>query len=80
MERKEILNKIQSIISEVADDENVVLTEDSTPSDVDCWDSLTHFQLVIQLQQFYGIKVSMTELQSWTSVGNIINSIESKLN
>ena len=49
------------------------------PSDVDDWDSLAHFQLVVALQREFGIKFSIMEIQSWTTVGNIVNSINSKL-
>lgn len=79
MERKELLNKIQEILAEIIDNEELVLFESMAPSDVDDWDSLAHFQLVVALQREFGIKFSIMEIQSWTTVGNIVNSINSKL-
>ena len=79
MERKELLNKIQEILAEIIDHEELVLFESMAPSDVDDWDSLAHFQLVVALQREFGIKFSIMEIQSWTTVGNIVNSINSKL-
>lgn len=79
MERKELLNKIQDILAEIIDNEELVLSESTAPSDVDDWDSLAHFQLVVALQREFGIKFSIMEIQSWTTVGNIVNSINSKL-
>lgn len=79
MDNKEILLKIQEILSEIVDDESLVLTEDMGPSDVDEWNSLAHFQLVMALQNEYGVKFSIIEIQSWSTVGNIIGSITSKL-
>ena len=79
MERKELLNTIQEILAEIIDHEELVLFESMAPSDGDDWDSLAHFQLVVALQREFGIKFSIMEIQSWTTVGNIVNSINSKL-
>ena len=79
MDSKEILVKIQEILSGIIDDENLVLTEGMGPADVDEWNSLAHFQLVVALQNEYGVKFSIVEIQNWSTVGNIISSITSKL-
>lgn len=79
MNTKEILLKIQEILSEIVDDETLILTEEMGPADVDEWNSLAHFQLVVALQNEYGVKFSIVEIQSWSTVGNIINSITSKI-
>lgn len=79
MDNKEILAKVQELLAEIVDDESLVLTEDMGPADVDEWNSLAHFQLVVALQNEYGIKFSIAEIQEWSTVGKIISSITSKL-
>lgn len=79
MERSVILEKIQSILAEIVDNEELVLTESSKPADVEDWDSLAHFQLVMELQKGFGIKFTSVEIQGWTNVGDIVSSILSKL-
>lgn len=79
MERKDLLTEIQEILAEIIDNEELVLSESTSPADVDDWDSLAHFQLVVALQKKFGVKFSIMEIQSWTTVGNIVNSINSKL-
>lgn len=78
MERNEILSKIQELLAEIIDNEELVLIEASAPSDVDDWDSLAHFNLVMELQKEYGIKFTASEIQTWSCVGDIINSIVNK--
>lgn len=78
MERKVILEKIQSILAEIIDNEELVLTESSKSADVDDWDSLAHFQLVMELQKEFGIKFTSVEIQGWANVGDIIDSILNK--
>lgn len=78
MERKEILSKIQEVLADIIDNEELVLDEASFPATVEDWDSLAHFQMVMELQNEYGIKFNAAEIQAWTCVGDIINSILSK--
>lgn len=79
MERTEILQKVQELLSEIIDNEDLVLTEASSPQTVDDWDSLAHFQLVMEIQSEYGIKIGAGEIQSWKNVGDIVNTVLSKI-
>ncbi len=75
MERFDILTKIQSILADIVDNQDLVLSEESSPADVEDWDSLAHFNLVMELQQEFSIKFLSAEIQNWKNVGNIVDSI-----
>lgn len=75
MERIEILNVIQNALREVLDGEDIELSENMSPSDIEDWDSLAHFQLVMELQSVLDIKFSSQQIQSWKNVGSIIDSV-----
>ena len=76
MERQEILNKLQTVYRDVLDDEKIVLTEETTADDIEEWDSLTHVQIVAEIQKVFGVKFSAKEMLLWESVGDIIDAIE----
>lgn len=78
MERTEILSKIQKLLAEIIDNEELVIDESSSPSTVEDWDSLTHFNLIMELQKEFGIKFGAAEIQGWQNVGDIISSISAK--
>lgn len=78
MERTEILSKIQELLAEIIDNEEIVIDETSSPSTVEDWDSLTHFNLIMELQKEFGIKFGAAEIQGWQNVGDIISSISAK--
>lgn len=78
MERTEILSKIQELLAEIIDNEEIVIDESSSPSTVEDWDSLTHFNLIMELQKEFGIKFGAAEIQCWQNVGDIISSIRAK--
>lgn len=78
MKRTEILSKIQELLAEIIDNEDIVIDESSSPSTVEDWDSLTHFNLIMELQKEFGIKFGAAEIQGWQNVGDIISSISAK--
>lgn len=79
MERDQILSKVQSIICDVLDEPSIKLTEITAASDVEGWDSLTHIHLVVAIEKHFKIKFVSKEILSWQNVGEMINSIRSKL-
>jgi acyl carrier protein len=80
MDKSEILKKVNAIFIDVLDDENLVLTDKTTATDVEDWDSLNHIQLVVAIEKEFHIRFSSREIQSWSNVGEMINSISLKLN
>ena len=76
MERQEILNKLQTVYRDILDDEKIVLTEETTAEDIEEWDSITHVQIVAEIQKVFDVKFSAKEILLWESVGDIIDAIE----
>jgi len=42
-----------------------------TPENVDKWDSLNHLRLVTALEQQFGIRLSMQDIQSMQSIASL---------
>ncbi|RHJ47595.1 acyl carrier protein [Bacteroides sp. AM10-21B] len=79
MEKNEILNTLQNIFRDVFDNEDIEITVDTVAEDIEEWDSLSHIQLIKEMEKMFGIKLTAREIMSWDNVGEIINSIHSKL-
>ncbi len=78
MKREEILSEVQDIFRDILDEEELVLKDETTASDVDGWDSLTHIQLVVAVEKHFKFKFTSKEILSWKNVGEMIDSIQSK--
>ena len=50
-----------------------------TSNDVDNWDSLTHMLMITKVEEVFGIKFKLKELNKLKMVGDLINTVESKL-
>lgn len=79
MNREEIVDHVSQVFADTLDEENIKLTESTTADDVEGWDSLTHVQLVVAVEKKFKIRFSAKEIQSWKNVGEMIDSISSKL-
>lgn len=79
MEKNEILAKLQTLFRDVFDNENIFITEETVAEDIDEWDSLAHIQLVKEMEKAFDVKITAKELMSWDNVGEMVDSIISKL-
>lgn len=79
MTREEIVSKLTVIFHEVFNDNAIVLNDGMTASDVDSWDSLTHMLMITKVEEDFGIKFKLRELNKLKQVGDLISVIESKL-
>lgn len=78
MERNEVLDRVQEIFRDVLDDDEIVLTDQTTADDVDDWDSLSHIQLVVAVEKEFDIKFSSKEILSWKNIGEMVDCILAK--
>ena len=79
MNRNEIIEKLTAVFHEVFNDNNIVLRDDMTANDVENWDSLTHMLMITKVEEVFGIKIKLKELNSLKNVGDILECIEGKI-
>ena len=80
MEKSEILKTVNAIFIDTLDNEDIVLTDETTANDIEDWDSLNHIQLVVAIERHFKIRFASQEILGWNNVGEMVNSIALKLN
>ncbi len=78
MERQELLLQIQEIFVDVIDEDDIILSEETTSNDIEGWDSLTHIQLIVAIEKQCKMKFNSNEINSWKNVGQMLDCILSK--
>ncbi len=78
MDRKNILTQINEIFIDTLDNEALVIEETTEAGDVDDWDSLTHIMLVVAIEKQFKIRFTSKEIQSWSNIGAMIDTISTK--
>jgi acyl carrier protein len=79
MNRNEIIEKLTAVFHEVFSDNSIVLNDEMTANDVERWDSLTHMLMISTVEERFGVKFKLKELNKLKKVGDIIDSLQEKL-
>jgi acyl carrier protein len=77
--RGEILAKIQDVMTDVLDIDDLHITETTTAQDVEEWDSLSHLRLITEIEGAFGVTFLTGEIERFKDVGDMVSTIESKL-
>lgn len=80
MEREEVFERLNKVFQDVFDDESIVVNDETTSADIEDWDSLEHINLVVAIEQEFGIKFNMGEVTSMKNVGEMVTIILSRIN
>ena len=78
MERIEIINRVEKILTDILKHHHFEMQDELTASDVDGWDSLTHMMIINEIEKNFGVKFKLKELNRLTNMGSLIELIESK--
>jgi len=79
MTREEAFSKLNEVFRDVFDNESMNLTETSTASDIEDWDSLELVNIVVAVMQTFKIKFSIEELRRLENIGEMVDLILKKL-
>ncbi|MBO6149254.1 MAG: acyl carrier protein [Lachnospiraceae bacterium] len=78
MDLEEIRKKLENVFQTVFDDEEIEIGDATTADDIDGWDSLTHVQLIVAVEEAFNCKFSVAETIKLKNVGEFIRLIERK--
>tara|TARA_B100001250_G_scaffold392278_1_gene393956 strand:- start:1637 stop:1894 length:258 start_codon:yes stop_codon:yes gene_type:complete len=80
MKNDKLLKTLTNIFHSVFKNQNINLNINSNPENTVGWDSLNHILFLIEIEKYYSIKFTAGEVLSNKNIGQICDSINSKLN
>lgn len=72
----ETIREIEAIIRELLDNDDLVLTAETRPSDVDGWDSLANITVVFSIEEAFGIQLGDAAMAGFETVGDLASVID----
>ncbi|MEA2163908.1 MAG: acyl carrier protein [Thermoanaerobaculia bacterium] len=75
----DILQRLEPIFRDVLDEPSFVLTRESSPANVENWDSLAQISLITSIEKEFAFRFSVGEVQSLKTVGDMADLLERKL-
>ena len=74
-----VLDQIRTIASDIFGVSADKITGASTPETIETWDSIQHLNLVLALEERFGLQLSPEEIEQMKSMGELIKVVEGKL-
>ena len=78
MTKDEILQKLTGIFREIFQDDGIVARPEMTAAEVDRWDSLSHIDMIVMVEDAFGVRVPTREVTGMKNVGDLVNYLQSK--
>ncbi len=78
MSRNEIFEKIKIIFEDFFDGE-ITVTMDTTMENTELWESVSHIQLIFEIEEEFAIQFEAEEIAGLDSIVKIIDSVERKI-
>ena len=67
----EVHEQLEGLFREVSDDEQPVLTDQTTARHIPKWDSLAHINLMFGIEQAFGVRFKGNELADMKNIGEL---------
>lgn len=70
------LDELMPVFQQVFDDDELVVTRETSAADVEGWDSLTHVTLMLTVEKRFGIRFKSAQVASLETVGQLADLID----
>lgn len=72
------IKQLEAIFKDVFDDEGLIICADTTASDIDEWDSLSHIRLILQIEQRFSVRFNASEIEKLENVGQMVELLRAR--
>jgi acyl carrier protein len=79
MTETEIITKLNGIFRTVFRDEAISAKPEMTANDVDNWDSLSHVDMIVMVEEEFGIRIPTWQVAKLANVGELVTVIQSRI-
>ena len=79
MNKAEIYNEINKAVCDILDDGNIIISADTVAADIEGWDSLANINILVSVENSFGIKFNMEDIENFRCVGDMVENVERKL-
>lgn len=75
MTKEAVYERLNTVFREVFDDDGITVNEQTTARDIEGWDSFEHINLIVAVEEAFGMKFSVGEANTMKNVGEMVDII-----
>ena len=79
MEIADILNELNRVFNKTFENDSILLKEETTAKDIKGWDSLSHVQMITEVENHFKITFTTPEIMRFRNVGMMCQTLQKKL-
>ena len=79
MSRDEVMKRLNAVFQDEFDDDTIQVTDATVADDIEDWDSLEHINLIVAVEEEFGMKFTMSEVTGMKNVGEMADIILSRV-
>jgi acyl carrier protein len=80
MTQQEIIGEFSRILRDLLLDDSITLAMDTRREEVPNWDSFNYINFMVAVEQEFGVKFKIADIESFENVGEIVKGLEAMLN
>lgn len=73
------MSELTPVFREVFGDETLQINRATSAADIEQWDSLTHIELIVAVEQHFGVRFQSMDLKKLENVGDLADTVGAKL-
>ena len=77
MNKSQIFSRVESICIQIFG-EGTIITEKTSASDIEKWDSMNHVTLIAAIEKEFVITFDIMEIISMTTIGDFVDVVDKK--
>lgn len=74
-----IFEQVRGIASDLFNVPSERITSESSPENIEAWDSTQHLNLVLALEEKFDIQLSPEEMEKMRNIGEVVKVVENKM-
>ena len=76
MDEQKVKDQLKNIFEDIFMEESIEISDSLTAEMVDAWDSLSHIDMIIKVEETFNIKIPPIKAASLNNVGELITLIK----
>lgn len=79
MAEMDTLKRLQEILRDVLQEPDLIITRESTATNVAGWDSVAHVDILWNVEHEFAVRFALGEVQDLKNIGGLVDLLEKKI-
>lgn len=79
MDREQVISRLVELMEDAFDEDDIDYSDELTADDIEEWDSLSNVRFIVSVEQAFGVRFTVGEIEGFANVGELVDKIVEKL-